>query len=264
MTFIRFTVPVDGGSLVGQRRDGAGTPLVLVHGFGGSRHDWEAVIAALPTDLPLIAYDQRGFGDSISEGGVPFSHADDLLALLDSLAITQADLCGISLGGGTVLHAALDAPQRVRRLVLVSPMIVGWSWSRDWIERWKAIGRAARAGDIATARALWWRHPLFASTRDSDAAPLLRAAIEAFPGQQWVQDDQRPELPNVDRLTELAMPTLLLTGALDVDDFRLIAELIAAASPNVSRIDQERAGHLLTLEAPAAIASDIVAFLRES
>lgn len=265
-----FRVELPGGSLVGVRREGSGqssgqsssTPLVLAHGFGGSRHDWEPVIAALPPELPLIAYDARGFDASTAEPDAAFSHADDLLALLDALGVEQANLCGLSMGGGNVLHFALDHPERVRRLILVSPLMLGWSWTSDWIDRWKAMGRAARAGDMATARELWWHHPLFDSTREIPAAAAhLKTSIDAFPGRQWAQDDQRPELPEVDRLTALATPTLLLTGERDTEDFRLIAELIAGAGRNVTRIDHADAGHLLNLEIPATLAGEIEAFL---
>lgn len=257
-----FRIALADAEIVGARREGASTPLVLVHGFGGSRHDWEPVIAALAANRPLIAYDQRGFGDSPVVPDRPFSHAEDLLGVMDALGIDRADLCGLSLGGGTVLNFALSYPERVRRLVLVSPLMVGWSWSRDWIERWKAIGRAARSGDIESARALWWDHPLFATTRESPGAGHLRAAIAAFHGDQWVQDNQRPEPPETERLARLAVPTLLLTGSHDTPDFRLMAERIDAASGNVRRIDHEGAGHLLNLEIADQIAAEITAFLQ--
>ena len=261
-----FRVELPGGTLVGGRREGSGrkseTPLVLAHGFGGSRRDWDAVIAALPADRPLIAYDARGFGASPAEPGAAFSHADDLFALLDALEVERADLCGLSMGGGNALHFALDHPRRVGRLVLVSPLMLGWSWSADWIERWKAMGRAARSGDMASARKLWWNHPLFASTREiPEAGAHLETSIEAFPGTQWVQDDQCPELPDVDRLTALSVPTLLLTGERDTEDFRLIAELIASDGQDVTRIDHAGAGHLLNLEMPEGLAAEIAAFL---
>ncbi len=57
------------------------------------------------------------------------------------------------------------------------------------------------------------------------------------------------------------MPTLLLTGERDTEDFRLIAELIAGAAQNVTRIDHADAGHLLNLEIPATLAGEIEAFL---
>lgn len=247
--------------LSGARRSGAGDPLVLVHGFGGSRQDWDPLVARLSGDRALLAYDQRGFGQSHAAAGTPFSHADDLLALLDTLGIERADLCGMSLGGATVLDFALSHPQRVRRLVLVSPLMVGWSWTSDWIERWKAIGRAARAGDMAEARDLWWHHPLFDAVRKGPGAAAMRASIEAFHGRQWIQDDQRPALPDIDRLSGLSVRTLLLTGGRDTEDFRLIAEVIAAIGEDVTRIDHPGAGHMLNLEIPDVIAGDIERFL---
>jgi Predicted hydrolases or acyltransferases (alpha/beta hydrolase superfamily) len=261
VTTAPFCIDLGRASLVGTQRPGIGTPLVLIHGFGGSQHDWDAVVRALPPELATIAYDQRGFGGSCNEPGLPFSHTDDLLALLDALHVEQADLCGISLGGGTALSFALSYPERVRRLVLISPLMVGWSWTSDWIERWKQIGRAARSGDMATARELWWQHPLFETTRASAAASRLRAAIDAFHGRQWVQDDQRPESPDLDRITRLGAPTLLLTGGRDIEDFRQIADVIAGAGRDVTRIDHREAGHLLPLEIPGPIAEQIAAFL---
>jgi pimeloyl-ACP methyl ester carboxylesterase len=256
-----FSIEIGDATIVGERRDGNGTPLVLIHGFGGSRRDWDCVTAALPADIPLITYDQRGFGDSDAPAGIPFSHSEDLLALLDAMDVAGADVCGMSLGGATALGFGLDHPSRVERLVLVSPLISGWSWSDEWIRRWKQISRAARTGDMDGARELWWRHPLFDSTRCSEAADALRASINAFHGRQWVQDDQRPQLSDLDRLTELAVPTLLLTGALDTQDFRLIAQVLEATAPHLTRIDYPEAGHMLNLEVPGMIAPDIRRFL---
>jgi len=253
----------DGATLAGVRRDGEGTPLVLIHGFGASHRDWQGLIEDLPSKLALIAYDQRGFGASSAPAGRTYSHGHDLLALLDALGLAQVDLCGMSLGGATALNFALDHPNRVRRLILVSPLMVGWSWSEDWIERWKQIGRAARSGDIASARELWWQHPLFESTRKGAAASALKASIAAFHGHQWIEDNQHHALPDLDRLGLLAVPTLLLTGALDTEDFRLIGDAISALGPQVTRIDHADAGHMLNFEIPGRIARDIVDFLSD-
>ena len=255
-----FEIERDSAKLVGEQRVGNGVPLVLVHGFGGSRRDWDPLTSALPAAY-IISYDQRGFGESSAKPGVAFSHADDLVGILDALDFEQVDICGVSLGGATALGCALQACERVRRLVLVSPMLAGWSWSAEWVERWKAIGRKARAGDIEGARALWWEHPLFDQARESAHADVLKRSIESFHGKQWIHDDQRDEWPMVERLHEVTAPTLLLTGALDQPDFRLMADLIAAAVPSTRRIDYPDAGHMLTVEKPREMAEAIAAFL---
>ncbi|PEQ11508.1 3-oxoadipate enol-lactone hydrolase [Novosphingobium sp. PC22D] len=257
-----FSVAAEGTTLVGDWRKGARNvcPLVLAHGFGGSRRDWGAVVDALPADHSVLRYDQRGFGDS-PYAETPYSHADDLLALFDELDIARADLCGMSLGGSTVLHFALDHPERVHRLILVSPLIVGWSWSEEWIALWKAIGRLARADDMDGARQAWLAHPLFDQVRGTDNEQYQREAIAAFHGRQWIADAARPEVSDVERLHKLEPPTLLLTGERDMADFRLIADLIAGAAPEVTRIDYREAGHMLTLERPAEIGKAIGEFV---
>jgi pimeloyl-ACP methyl ester carboxylesterase len=110
---------------------------------------------------------------------------------------------------------------------------------------------------MAAARRLWWEHPLFSTTRESDAAEELRRSIEAFSGRVWVKDPQRKVLPDVERLHLIEVPTVLLTGGLDVPDFRLIAGLIEASVPAIRRIDYAGAGHMLPLELPGEVAAAI-------
>jgi 2-succinyl-6-hydroxy-2,4-cyclohexadiene-1-carboxylate synthase len=259
MTSGAFTVAVEGAVLTGERR-GSGPPLVFLHGMGGTRHDWDRVIAALPADRAILRYDLRGFGQSTAEEGVLFSHTDDLLAVLDTERIEDATLIGLSMGGGVALNFALSRPRRTRGLVLVSPAMVGWEWSDAWKAIWRSVAEAARAGDLVLARERWWQHPMFAAARESECAAELRRGIEAFAGRQWVHDDQRDELPDVERLHELAVPTLLLTGGRDAEDIRLIAEVIAGAAPNVTRIDFAAAGHVLNFERPKEVAEAIEKF----
>lgn len=256
----QFTVSVPGGEIAGEQRDAPGEPLVLIHGMGGSRASWDRLVAALPAHLPLLRYDLRGFGQSTGEDGVAFSHADDLLALLDARGIERATLVGLSLGGGVALNFALSHPERLARLVLVSPAMVGWEWSDAWKALWRGVASAARSGHMELARERWAAHPMFAKL-DAAATAEFRAELATYPGRQWLRDDQRPELPDVDRLHTLAMPTLLLSGASDVPDMRLIADVIAAAAPGVTRIDYTGAGHMLHVERTAEVAGAIAGFV---
>ncbi len=95
-------------------------PLVLVHGYCGSRLDFSPVRSALVEDRRVIAYDQRGHGES--DRRAPYSVAllaRDLEALLDALGEREVDLLGHSLGGMVALRFALARPRRVRSLILV-------------------------------------------------------------------------------------------------------------------------------------------------
>ncbi len=234
---------------------------VFLHGFAADLHTWDGVWAALGGALPALRYDLRGFGRSADAGSTPFSHADDLLDLLDAAGMETVDLVGVSMGGGIALNFTLDHPHRVRNLVLISPSLVAWEWSAEWRDRWQPIVDLARSGALVEARRMWWQHPLFAPTRASAAAPSLLASIMRFPGHQWIRDNHRPMLPDVERLHLLSTRTLLLTGDRDMEDFRLIAALLEAAAENVTRIDHPGRGHLLHMEDPAGCAREVLAFL---
>lgn len=101
---------------------GVGTPLVLLHGFGGSSLNWYSFIAELSEHYRLIVVDMRGHGHSTNPEN-KFTHreaANDVFLLLDKLGIDHFSAMGISSGGMTLLHMATSQPQRIESIVLVS------------------------------------------------------------------------------------------------------------------------------------------------
>lgn len=241
-----------------------GSPsTILLHGFGGDLRTWDRLWPLLPAGRGYIRYDLRGFGESVAHTDSAFHHADDLLELMDALRIERCDLVGFSMGGSIAVNFALARPDRVHSLGLLSPTLTAWKWSDEWRALWRPIVAAARSGDMAQARDLWLAHPLFATTRASDAEGLLRDEIAQYAGGQWIDDRQAPAVPDSGRLHALVAPVLLLTGAHDFADFRRVAELIQAGAPNVSRHDANNFGHMLHLEAPGWCSDMLTAFWDE-
>src|SRR5215471_21288766 len=81
--------------------NGAGQPLVLIHGLGSSLRDWEPQVAELCKTFQVITFDLRGHGRSDKPAG-PYSieqFAADLAGLLGALGVGSAHVAGISLGG---------------------------------------------------------------------------------------------------------------------------------------------------------------------
>lgn len=103
---------------------GEGPAVVLVHGFGLDMRMWDAQVGHLAGSSRVVRYDCRGFGASGPfDPGAAYTHAGDLIALLDHLRLGQAVLAGLSFGGRVVMQAALAAPDRVRGLVLLDAVL---------------------------------------------------------------------------------------------------------------------------------------------
>jgi pimeloyl-ACP methyl ester carboxylesterase len=101
---------------------GEGEPLLWLHGGLGHGPDWQYIFPQAPAGYQLIAPDLRGHGRST--GARPTysfaQSADDMVALLDHLAIDQVKVIGLSGGGITALHMALLQPERVPSMIVIS------------------------------------------------------------------------------------------------------------------------------------------------
>jgi pimeloyl-ACP methyl ester carboxylesterase len=109
---------------------GTGDPLVCIPGLGGTKASFVTTVAALAPERRVIAIDLPGFGDSDKPLGGRYDaawFAEAVLELLDALDLERADLIGNSMGGRVAIEAALCAPERVRRLALLSPAM---AWLR--------------------------------------------------------------------------------------------------------------------------------------
>lgn len=101
---------------------GKGTPLVLLHGFGGCTQNWHPFTAELSQHYRLVVIDLRGHGYSTNPEK-KFSHreaANDVFLLLDILKINHFSAMGMSTGGMTLLHMATSQPNRISSMVLIS------------------------------------------------------------------------------------------------------------------------------------------------
>jgi pimeloyl-ACP methyl ester carboxylesterase len=110
--------------LVGEWWTGTGPIMVLLHAGVTDRRSWDKVIQQLPSEVGVIVYDRRGFGNT-GPSQEAFSHVEDLLAVLDHATDGPVWLVGSSMGGGVALDTALTAPARVEGLVLLAPAVSG-------------------------------------------------------------------------------------------------------------------------------------------
>ena len=216
---------------------------------------WDPQWAALCARHRVLRCDLRGFGAS-EPAAEPWSHVDDLVALLDATGLTSVAVIGASFGGGVAIDLALAYPGRVRALVLAAPALAGHEWSAQAEALGAAEEAALACGDLDAAVELnlrtWTADPVVRET----VAPMTRRALEL----QLAAQAEAAEPPPPD-LSRLAAPALVLYGDRDLPDFPRIARRIAAEAPDARAEAVPGAGHLLTLERPEAFARRALAFL---
>jgi pimeloyl-ACP methyl ester carboxylesterase len=255
------------GDELGFVDEGAGAPVVFVHGLLGSHRGWAHLVADLAVERRVVAPDLLGHGTSAKPVG-DYSlgaHAAILRDLLDHLGIDRVDLVGHSLGGGIVLQFCYLFPERVSRLVLVSSGGLGREvglplraatlpgaelviplLASTWVRtRAEAVGhRLARAGlrpraDVTEG----WRGLVSLADAETRRAFLATSRSVIDPGGQTVT-----AVPRLSLVAEL--PTLLVWGARD----RIIPlrhGIAAAQSIPGSQVEVfESAGHFPHLDDP--------------
>ncbi len=97
-------------------------PIVLLHGTSASLHTWEGWVQQLQSSRRVISLDLPGFGltGPMADGDYKLpNYARTVLALMDQLGVQKAVLAGNSFGGEVAWKVAVDAPERVHKLVLV-------------------------------------------------------------------------------------------------------------------------------------------------
>lgn len=107
-------------------RSGQGRPVVLIHGFASSTYEFRKIIPLLERQHQVIALDLNGFGyterPTTRDSYTPLGQAALVLRTLNTLKIDSCDLVGHSFGGTIALQIAHLHPERVRRMVLISPL----------------------------------------------------------------------------------------------------------------------------------------------
>lgn len=202
---------------------GRGTPLLLVHGFTGSKLDFTNQVAWFVESHRVIAFDQRGHGETSNLGPYTLDQlCADLLNLLDALDVPTCHILGHSMGGMVVLRAVLKAPERFRSLMLMDTAPHGL---RLFSSQAKAQisarvrdhgcaslmeGMRGQAADAATQRGIdflgeqeyWRRIRVKLEQMDTEAFTDLVEELENQP-------DLTP------RLGEIGIPTTIIVGAED-------------------------------------------------
>jgi 3-oxoadipate enol-lactonase len=239
---------------------GAGPDVVLVHAGVADSRMWDPQWVDWPSRFRVARLDLRGFGRSAPPEGV-FANPEDVLAVLDALGIDRAILVGASFGGRVVLDLAASRPDRVRGLVLAGAGLPDHAWSPEIRAFGAAEDEAIEAGDLDAATEInvdFWlpRAPerMRAAIREQQ-----RTALALQVGSDGEERLLTEDL--VSHVAEVDVPTLVLVGESDHADFHALADRLAATLPRATKDTIPGAGHLPSLEQPAAFDAVVLPFL---
>jgi pimeloyl-ACP methyl ester carboxylesterase len=144
-----------GGVQLSGEQTGEGPPVMLLHGLTATRRYVVMGSRALErSGHRVLAYDARGHGRSNAAPDRDYSYARlaaDLLAVLDAAGIERAVLAGASMGAHTAVRFALEHPQRVAALALITPVyepIAESARAEHELTRWDALARGLREGGV--------------------------------------------------------------------------------------------------------------------
>ncbi len=251
---------------------GAGVPVVFLHAGVADRRMWRDQLAALARDPAShrgVAYDRRGFGDSLHVEE-RYSQIDDLIAVLDVVAPrASAVLVGCSQGGRIAIDTALAHPDRVRALVLVAPAISGAPEAADvppaiqsWIDRMEEAEAVADIDRINMLEAhAWLDGPLAKERRVAGPARELFLAMNDIALRAEQRGTPVEPEPAFLRVHEIAVPVLVIRGDLDFPRIAWNCEYLAAQVPRAQSWIVRDAAHLPNLEHADAFNRVLLDFL---
>lgn len=248
---------------VAYRRAGSGPPLVILPGALDDGRWWARQLRDLSGDLTVVVWDAPGCGAS-SDPPPSWSLADlaDCAgSLVDAIGLGPVHLLGLSFGGALAIEVVHRHPDAVRSLVLVSAY-AGWVGSLGPDEARARVAAGERMAEMTAddlARA--WLPTLVAPAAGSDDREWM---------ERLVRDTRTRSAPTLARalavdlrdvLPTIAVPTLVVHGAEDVRAPRSVADDLVARIPGAELVVVDGAGHLVNVDAPERLATEVRAFL---
>lgn len=252
------------------------TTFILLHGFGASLFSWHEVTEPLSKFGTVVAYDRPAFGLTKRplewEGENPYgpqAQVELVIGLMDELNINKAILVGNSAGGTVSMQVALQYPDRVEALILVDAAVYAGGGAPSWVRPILKTPQMDHLGPLV-ARQLEAQGIEFIKTAWHDPSKITPDIFEGYqkPLQAenwdkalWQLTLASQESGLVERLDEITMPTLVITG----DDDRIVPTeqslRLAKELPNAKLKVIAQSGHLPHEEKPIEFMQAVIEFL---
>jgi pimeloyl-ACP methyl ester carboxylesterase len=249
-------------------RQGEGPDVLLIAGLGDPAEAWQPQLEGLADRYCVTAFDNRGVGRTpLREGPLTAATmADDAAALLSALEVPSAHVAGFSMGSAIAQELALRHPELVRSLVLVSTYARADALFRSQLNFWRWLPEVAPSERTFYEAFFTWVYTPRAHA-DRSVDQIVEEAL-AFPHQASVEAFQAQvdvclAHDTAERLSEIAAPTLVLSGELDVILPPRFGRSVAAEIPNARFDGMPGEAHQPFQEVPDEFNARVNTFWRE-
>jgi pimeloyl-ACP methyl ester carboxylesterase len=244
----------------------SGSPsVVLLHGLGVNNESWGMQTPALQeAGFRILTPDVRGFGKStFPGGGISIREmACDTIELLNALNVPAAVIVGISMGGTIALQLALDAPDKVAKLVLINTFAcLRPKHARTWLY-FASRFILAHLISVGSQQRIVANH-LFPRPEDSALREMFAQQLsQANPAGYRAAMRALARFDVTNQIHSIMIPTLVITGDQDGSVPREIQDSLAENMPHAQHAIITGAGHAVTVEKPAEVNRLLVEFIK--
>lgn len=237
--------------------------LVLSNSLGTDLHMWDEQMPAFSKHFRVLRYDTRGHGQSLVTEG-PYSieqNGRDVLALLDALGIEQAAFCGLSMGGLIGQWLAINAPQRLHKVVVCNTAAkIGtpeiWNPRIETVLRDGADAMAAlRDGSVAR-----WFTEGFAASQPEKVEPIVGMLAQTSPEGYAANCAAVRDADFREQLAAVELPVLVVCGTHDAVTTPADGQFIASQIAGAQQVEFH-AAHLSNVEAGELFTRRVLDFL---
>ncbi len=249
---------------------GTGHPLILLHGGLVDSGLWDPQFPVFAQRYQTIRYDLRGHGRSSDAGPAPYSHIEDLHALLDVLEIPQAHILGLSRSGAIVVDFALAHPEIVTALLPVAAGLSGFEYTAEpeieqrFVDEEAALERGSVDEAVEISLQVWTDG---VQRTPEQVDPAVRERVRQMTTALYTRGDPpapiRVDRPAAARLGEIQIPTLVIVGDQDLLETREVADALAAGIPGARKAVIPNSARHLNLEQPEEFNRIVLDFLAE-
>ncbi len=253
------------GTKIFWTEQGAGEPLLLIMGLGGTHQEWRRILPLLAEKYRVIMFDNRGVGDTVFTEE-PFTiptMAADAKSVLDAAGVESAHILGMSMGGMIAQEFALSFPEMTRTLTLA----VTFCGGSEAVHPTPEVLFALQGGNVRTPEDAFWAMAKFIYDPNTPRETVAED-LAAREGKFTAPANFMRQLQAImtwqgthPRLSNIKAPTLVIGGVNDQLIPCANSKILADQIPNSKLVELENSSHIFTTDQTDKSVSAILFFL---